>query len=118
MTENLKRCPFCDSEARIRSEFGDYCVKCDNCGAVTVYYTTENKAVTAWNNRPIGDELTGKIEKLEAENKRLREALEKVKTHAGLSISPCRTDVAFSLIYETCVTALDCEEDIENAELV
>ena len=80
MTENLKRCPFCGSEAEFNSdEFGE-CVCCKSCGATMrngVYGECGRKLASAdWNARPIENELNEKIEKLEAENKRLREALE------------------------------------------
>ena len=79
MTENLKRCPFCGSEAEFNSdEFGEG-VCCKSCGATQhngVYGEEGRKLASAdWNTRPIEDELREKIEKLEAENARLREAL-------------------------------------------
>ena len=79
----LKDCPFCGSEAEFKSdEFGE-CVCCKSCGASLsngVYGEEGRKLASAdWNSRPIEDELRGKIEKLEAENKRLREALESIK---------------------------------------
>ena len=79
MTENLKRCPFCGNEAEFNSdEFGEG-VCCKSCGATMhngVYGEEGRKLASAdWNSRPIEDELRGKIEKLEAENKRIREAM-------------------------------------------
>ena len=79
MTENLKRCPFCGNEAEFNSdEFGEG-VCCKSCGATMhngVYGEEGRKLASAdWNARPIENELTGKIGKLESENKRLREAL-------------------------------------------
>ena len=83
MTEELKPCPFCGSEAEFNSdEFGEG-VCCKTCGAVLrngVYGEYGRKLASAdWNARPIEDELHGKIGKLEAENKRLREALTEIK---------------------------------------
>ena len=80
MTENLKRCPFCGSEAEFNSdEFGEG-VCCKSCCATMhngVYGEEGRKLASAdWNARPIENELNEKIEKLEAENARLREALE------------------------------------------
>ena len=79
MTENLKRCPFCGSESEFNSdEFGEG-VCCKSCGATIhngVYGEYGRKLASAdWNARPIENELHKKIEKLERENKRLREAL-------------------------------------------
>ena len=73
MTEKLKTCPFCGSEAEFNSdEFGES-VCCKSCGATLhngVYGEESRKLASAdWNARPIEDEL-------EAENARLREALE------------------------------------------
>ena len=86
MTENLKRCPFCESEAEFNSdEFGEG-VCCKSCGATIhngVYGEYGRKLASAdWNSRQIEDELRGKIEKLERENKRLREALEVILDEA------------------------------------
>ena len=79
MTENLKRCPFCGSEAEFNSdEFGEG-VCCKSCGATIhngVYGEQGRKLASAdWNTRPIEDELREKIEKLEAENARLQRKL-------------------------------------------
>lgn len=83
MTEKLKRCPFCGGEAEFNSdEFGEG-VCCEYCGASLsngVYGEKGRKLASAdWNARPIENELTEKIGKLEAENDRLREALEEIK---------------------------------------
>lgn len=97
MTENLKRCPFCGSEAEFNSdEFGEG-VCCKSCCATMhngVYGEEGRKLASAdWNARPIENELNEKIEKLERENKRLREALEKARYY--LSKVDCyREDIA------------------------
>ena len=79
MTENLKRCPFCGSEAEFNSdEFGEG-VCCKSCGATMhngVYGEEGRKFASAdWNARPIENELNGKIENLEAENALLQRKL-------------------------------------------
>ena len=79
MTENLKRCPFCGNEAEFNSdEFGEG-VCCKSCGATLhngLYGEEGRKLASAeWNTRLIENELSEKIEKLEAENTRLRDAL-------------------------------------------
>ena len=79
MTECLKSCPFCGSEAEFNSdEFGEG-VCCKSCGAAMhngVYGECGRKLASAdWNARPIEDELNGKIGKLEAENARLQRKL-------------------------------------------
>ena len=75
----LVECPFCGSEAEFNSdEFGEG-VCCKSCGATMhngVYGEEGRKLASAdWNARPIENELNEKIEKLEEENARLREAL-------------------------------------------
>ena len=85
MTENLKRCPFCGSEAEFNSdEFGEG-VCCKSCGATMhngVYGEEGRKLASAdWNARPIENEL-------EAENARLREALEVILDEAQKD-EPC-----------------------------
>ena len=92
MTENLKRCPFCGSEAEFNSdEFGEG-VCCKSCGATIhngVYGEYGRKLASAdWNERPIENELNEKIEKLEAENARLREALEEIKNNVKEAQDP------------------------------
>ena len=74
MTENLKRCPFCGEEARVEKinlgKQGLFRVICPECLTATTHLREDEKnAVAEWNSRPIENEL-------EAENKRLREALE------------------------------------------
>ena len=104
MTENLKRCPFCGSEAEFNSdEFGEG-VCCKSCGATlrNGVYGEEGRKLASddWNARPIEDELDKKngcligtchdlhdiVEEFRAECdqkdleiKRLREALEEIK---------------------------------------
>lgn len=92
MTEILKRCPFCGSEAEFNSdEFGEG-VCCKSCGATIhngVYGEEGRKLASSdWNARPIENELHGRIEELEAENKRLREALEVILDEAQKD-EPC-----------------------------
>ena len=76
MTENLKRCPFCGGEAKCIEYYGVYHVVCCDCYTTGRDCPSIETACKAWNSRPIENELHKKIEKLEAENTRLREALE------------------------------------------
>ena len=69
MTEELKPCPFCGGEAKCIEFYGLYHVICCNCHIAGKDCSTRESAVSAWNSRPIENEL-------EAENTRLREALE------------------------------------------
>ena len=81
MTENLKRCPFCGGNPHFENEGSDYgfYAVCSRCGCWTGALRTKDESLKRWNNRPIEDELIGKIGKLEAENARLREALTEIK---------------------------------------
>lgn len=65
MSENLKKCPFCNGQATFVESLSDVWIVCEECGAGTGVFGTKEDAVAAWNNRPLEDE-----------NKRLREALE------------------------------------------
>ena len=92
MNNILKSCPFCGSESEFNSdEFGEG-VCCKSCGATLhngVYGEYGRKLASAdWNARPIENELNEKIEKLERENKRLREALEAILDEAQKD-EPC-----------------------------
>ena len=75
---DLKTFPLCGGKARLKSSHGFNNVSCGNCGAeYPVSFDTRKEAAAAWNERPIEDGLSEEIGKLEAENKRLRRALEK-----------------------------------------
>ena len=88
MTENLKICPFCGSEAEISGyDNGMYQCVCQNCKSTQgVFYDFPEEAAFAWNNRPIEDLKDDENAWLEKnlkdynrvmlENMRLREALE------------------------------------------
>ena len=81
MTETLKSCPFCGGKPHFENEGSDYgfYAVCSRCGCWTGALRTKDESLKRWNNRPIEDELIGKIGKLEAENARLREALTEIK---------------------------------------
>ena len=88
MTENLKRCPFCGGEAKCIEYYGLYHVVCCDCYTTGRDCPSIETACKAWNSRPIENELHKKIEKLEMENKRLREALEVILDEAQKD-EPC-----------------------------
>lgn len=48
----LKPCPFCGGEARVKSFPHNYAVYCEICGATTQKYApTKEMAIKAWNRR-------------------------------------------------------------------
>ena len=72
----LKPCPFCGEQAMVDKDFcgcsnGD----CFNVGYM--YLTSE------WNTRPIEDAQVAEIERLKADNARMREALEDIRNSGG-----------------------------------
>ena len=60
MRTDLKTCPFCEGEARLRPWIGQdgiwqdlaWVVRCENCGCQTWPCGDPNVAVTRWNRRP------------------------------------------------------------------
>ncbi len=54
MSEKLKPCPFCGSEAFLINEGKFWAADCENIDCIirrTRYYITEQEAVEAWNRR-------------------------------------------------------------------
>lgn len=50
----MKKCPFCGSKAKIlEPDYGAVFVRCENrdCKGQVGYFSTEKKAVLAWNKR-------------------------------------------------------------------
>ena len=100
MTENLKICPFCGSEAEIIGyDDGMYQCVCKNCKSTQgVFYDFPEEAAFAWNNRPIEDLKDDENAWLEKnlkdynrvmlENARLRESLEVILDEAQKD-EPC-----------------------------
>lgn len=77
MTENLKRCPFCGSEAEIIGyDNGTYRCVCLNCVcAQDMFFDSPEESAEEWNARPIEDKLHEEINNLEAENTCLQRKL-------------------------------------------
>ena len=73
MTENLKRCPFCGSEARVErinlGKEGLFRVICPECLTGTTHLQEEEKnAVAEWNSRPIEDALQKELDESREDN--------------------------------------------------
>lgn len=94
MGDVLKSCPFCGGEAGVVKAVGEWWCKCLTCEVSTRLCGSEERAITAWNNRADADELT----RLREERERLRVALEPFARAAdyaeeeGLSLSVTRED--------------------------
>lgn len=86
MSKELKPCPFC-GETRLIIEDNqmvqDVHVLCKDCGAKTSFDGIRYDVAGRWNGRPIEDVLQKRIEELEAENGRLREALKEIAEFAN-----------------------------------
>lgn len=90
MSKELKPCPFC-GETRLTIEDNqmvrDVHVLCKDCGAKTSFDGIRYAVAGRWNVRPVERVLKSRIEELEAENKRLREALKEIAEFAGKQYS-------------------------------
>lgn len=88
--ERLKACPFCGGEAEIvhlddGENTGGSCVSCTQCLASgNVEFGRKENFVANWNRRTPGATL----EATQAENVRLREALEQIDLLDPLEINP------------------------------
>jgi Lar family restriction alleviation protein len=85
----LKPCPFCGGEAKLTDlkQAPESWVECKECGARTRFFSNSEEApVSAWNTRPIEDELRKELRyyrnysaALEKEVKSLRNALDQIR---------------------------------------
>lgn len=86
----LKPCPFCGGEARIRDftmvdlepEIDVFCI---NCGAQTFVYETKDDAIEAWNRRVEDSDierLRKKVSALEKSNRNWRRKAQKIRKAA------------------------------------
>ena len=86
MSKELKPCPFC-GETRLTIEDNqkvrDVHVLCKDCGAKTSFDGIRYDVAGRWNVRPVERALKSRIEELEAENGRLREALKEIAEFAN-----------------------------------
>lgn len=51
MTDDLKPCPFCGSQAKIMHGPGDDWVECMGCHCMSEMHTMESRAIEKWNRR-------------------------------------------------------------------
>lgn len=105
----LKPCPFCGGEAKLTdlTQAPESWVECKECGARTRFFSNSEEApVSAWNTRPIEDELRKELRyyrnysaALEKEVITLREALENIKEKAVLKESEA-SNATYGFAYE------------------
>lgn len=85
MSKELKPCPFC-GETRLTIEDNqkvrDVHVLCKDCGAKTSFDGIRYAVASRWNVRPVEHALQKRIEELETENRRLRDALKEIEDFA------------------------------------
>ena len=63
--ENLKKCPFCGSDAILETSKFGYRVSCKQralCGATQVFSDSEEEAITAWNTRKPMERIVKRLE--------------------------------------------------------
>lgn len=86
MSKELKPCPFC-GETSLTIEDNqmvqDVHVLCKDCGAKTSFDGIRYSVASRWNVRPVEDALQRHIKALEAENRRLRDALKEIAEFAN-----------------------------------
>ena len=84
MTEELKKCPFCNGDAVVPHVFEmsngneSYFVECMNCGVHTKRFSSEQEAVDFWNKRL-----------LEKENERLKKKLDEALRQRDFNAGTC-----------------------------
>lgn len=111
MSKELKPCPFC-GETRLTIEDNqmvrDVHVLCKDCGAKTSFDGIRYAVAGRWNVRPVERVLKSRIEELEAENKRLREALKEIAEFAGENFEK-------RILSPSCVTFMTIKRYAEKA---
>jgi hypothetical protein len=74
MTDNLKPCPFCNSDPKLEGDDHWWYAVC-RCGADGGADQTAKKAIEIWNTRPIEDALRAQLAEAQAEVDRLEKEL-------------------------------------------
>jgi len=116
--DKIKPCR-CGQEARLERIGHKYQIECCGCGINTDWQFDRKKVIYAWNNRPFEDAKDTRIANLEAENKRLNEALEKAKEtewKRGYLIAccniqnlHCETTIAEDVLHEAHISQSDVD---------
>ena len=112
----LEPCPFCNGTHSINviNFFtGDSYRKCDICGAEAPEAKTPEEAAKVWNTRPAEDALKAEVERLKADNERLKKALKKID---DLTFMPRNKDKALDGTWHITRAALAPDMNVATKE--
>jgi hypothetical protein len=102
MSEELKPCPFCGSNARLTERQGLSEVWCIKCGRSSGWCPYDH-AISRWNTRPAEDALNSEIT-------RYRRALHNLKDDCKKRMLFVESDLEKLFLYET-ITHIEAELD-------
>ena len=68
--ERLKPCPFCGGEAKWGNVLHNY-IECKECGFETIWYDTEEEAITTWNTRKPMERIVERLEERASAHERI-----------------------------------------------
>ncbi len=114
MCEELKPCPFCGGEdvEHLLDGFGNWLVGCVTCDyRIQCVDCTEDDAIRYWNTRPAEDALKAEVERLKADNERLKKALKKID---DLTFMPRNKDEVLDRTWHITRAALCTDTDAPN----
>ena len=105
MSEELKPCPFCGKPAKWEKKFlTGGIARCSDYRCIGAFTHLSRSASSGeWNTRPAEDALAAEVERLKADNERLKKALEKIEV---LTFMPRNKDKVLDRIWHIARAAL------------